>query len=123
MPPKHLRKKPLYKEDNYMGLKNDDYQAINHLLDLYPDATCVNAVYENFNDLDDIMLQYGMEKFCHLLISAVYLAEHGANDDDIFYSLSIDFKDIDTGDYDYLFSKEDLELIKKDMEYIRPFLG
>jgi len=122
MPPKHLKKKPIYAEDTYTSIKETDYSFINELRKYYPEATARQAVNENFNDLEDDMVQYGMEKFCHLLIGAIYMAEHGESDEDVFYSLSIDLADIDTGEYDYLFSEDDLKIIKNDIEYIRPFL-
>ena len=66
----------------------------------------------------------GMDKFCFVMARFFYELEKAGNVNMITAAAALcDISQFSTGDYDDLFSKKDLELIHKDMEFIEDYVA
>ena len=64
----------------------------------------------------------GMEKFVAILSAVLFSLQHGEKYNKYFDIAKEDIADFETGEYDDLFTPEDLVLIKKDIAYIKQYL-
>ena len=110
-----LQKIPLdmYDECDYTETKEMYFDKFNELSQSDCDViTSVCTAYYQCYDM--VMDENGMDKFVAMLSGMLYMIEHECVDPDVAYGTSYDIKDFETGDYDYLFTPVDLELIKSD---------
>ena len=80
---------------------------------------CVNWLMEDYYQS---MCANGMEKFVIVLVSMLFLIDNKSVDADTAYGAKWDILDFETGEYDSLFTPEDLILIRRDIEMINRFL-
>lgn len=82
---------------------------------------CVNGAY--YYHFEDDMNENGMEKFCLMLAGMLFMIEHNGVEIDQAYGTKWDILDFETGNYDDLFTDEDLILIKADIKVINDYLA
>lgn len=82
----------------------------------------IGAVNWNMQENSYYMDMNGIDKFVIMLASMLFLIEHKVTYLDIAYGVKWDILDFETGNYDDLFSPEDLHLIKKDIKKINDYL-
>lgn len=81
---------------------------------------CVNGTY--YYKLETDMDENGMEKFVAMIAGMLFMIEHNEVNPDQAYGTNYDIEDFETGDYDDLFTPEDLKLIKADIKIIKDYL-
>ena len=81
---------------------------------------CVNGTY--YYQADYIMDENGMEKLVAMIAGMLFMIEHNDVEADQAYGTNYDISDFETGEYDDLFTPEDLELIRKDIKVIKDYL-
>lgn len=86
------------------------------------DGTIHNCIINTINSFDYHMNENGMDKFVCLIAVVLFGIEHEYLIPDIAYGIMHDIKDFETGDYDHLFTDEDLKLIKLDIKIIRDYI-
>ena len=74
-------------------------------------------------DLAHYMNQNGMDKFVAMLCGLLFEIEHHDVEPDMAYGTNYDINDFETGEYDDLFTPEDLQLIKADIRIIKSYLS
>lgn len=80
----------------------------------------VNSVIE---DCYILFEQNGMEKLILVIAIMLFLIEHDEMDDRKAFSSKWDLLDFETGNYDDLFTEEDLVAIKKDVAFINEYFA
>ena len=81
---------------------------------------CVNGTF--YYHYDDIMEDNGMEKLACMVLGLLFEIEHNDVDTDQAYGTAWDIRDFETGNYDDLFTKEDLSEIKADVAKAKEYL-
>ena len=69
------------------------------------------------------MNENGMNKFVAMLLGMLFMIQHDDVESDQAYGTNLDIQDFETGEYDDLFTPEDLALIRKDIEIIKAYLS
>lgn len=92
----------------------------------YVDEGCtvqqaVNGQY--YYGIDYMMDENGMDKFVAMLAGMLFMIEHDDVESDQAYGTNWDINDFESGEYDDLFTPEDLELIKADIKIIKDYLS
>ena len=82
---------------------------------------CVNGLY--YHHIDHRMNENGMDKFVAMIIGMLFMLEHNDVEVDQAYGTNLDIQDFETGEYDDLFTSEDLALIRADIAIIKAFLS
>ena len=82
---------------------------------------CVNGHY--YHGIDHYMNENGMDKFVAMLAGMLFMIEHNDVETDQAWGTNCDIKDFESGEYDNLFTQEDLKLIKADVEIIKNYLS
>lgn len=100
--------KKVYLDDIYWFYKNNQ----NAILSV--DAYLVEHEY--------YMNKNGVQKFVIMLIGLLFQIQKDEVDPDLAFGTNYDVNDFETGEYDYLFTPVDLELIKKDVSTIKDYL-
>ena len=80
----------------------------------------VNGTYYHGHDVT--MDENGMEKLVAMIAGMLFMIEHNDVEADQAYGTNYDISDFETGEYDDLFTPEDLELIRKDIKVIKDYL-
>lgn len=80
----------------------------------------VNGTY--YHGCDTIMDENGMDKFIAMIAGMLFMIEHNEVETDQAYGTNYDINDFETGEYDDLFTPEDLILIKADIKVIKDYL-
>lgn len=75
-----------------------------------------------YHGIDYVMDENGMEKFVAMLAGMLFMIEHDDVEADQAYGTNYDINDFETGEYDDLFTPEDLKLVKADIEFIKAYL-
>lgn len=114
-----LQKIPCDREFAYSEAKEYYLEDLMHRKKETSAIGCVNWLMEDFYQ---IMCANGMEKFVIVLVSMLFLIDNKSVDADTAYGAKWDILDFETGEYDSLFSPEDLILIRRDIEIINRFL-
>ena len=83
----------------------------------------ISAVDATLMDLAHYMNQNGMDKFVAMLCGLLFEIEHQDVEPDMAYGTNYDINDFETGEYDDLFTSEDLQLIKADIHTIKNYLS
>ncbi len=81
---------------------------------------CVNGHY--YHGIDHLMDENGMDKFVAMLAGMLFMIENNDVEPYQAYGTYYDIKDFETGDYDDLFTAEDLILIKNDISKIKAYI-
>ena len=81
----------------------------------------VNTLYYYW--LDTLMDDNGMEKFVAMLAGMLFMIEHDEVEADQAFGTNWDINDFESGEYDDLFTAEDLRLIKADIKIIKEYLS
>ena len=82
---------------------------------------CVNGHY--YHGIDHVMDENGMEKFVAMICGMLFMMEHNDVEADQAYGTNYDIRDFETGEYDDLFTPEDLELLRADIKIIKDYLA
>lgn len=111
-----------YSTCEYEDVKEIYYRCFNE----YIEEGCtvqqaVNGYY--YHCIDNLMDENGMDKFVAMLVGMLFMIEHNDVESNQAYGTSWDINDFETGDYDDLFTAEDLKLIKSDIETIKKYLS
>lgn len=111
-----------YDESSYSEAKELLYEDFNR----YLSAGCtvrqsVNGTY--YYKFETYMDENGMDKFVAMLSGMLFMIEHNDVEPDQAYGTNYDINDFETGEYDDLFTPEDLELIKADIKIIKDYLA
>ena len=70
-----------------------------------------------------LMDENGMDKFVAMLVGMLFMIEHEDVESDQAFGTNWDINDFETGEYDDLFTDEDLDLIKADIKIIKEYLA
>lgn len=80
----------------------------------------VNSAY--YYIFEDTMNANGVEKLVLMMAGMLYQMEKGDVEPDLAYGVNWDIEDFETGNYDDLFTEEDLRLIREDIAKIKAYL-
>ncbi len=69
------------------------------------------------------MDENGMDKFVAMIAGMLFMMEHNDVEPAQAQGTLIDIQDFESGDYDDLFTPEDLILIKKDIKLIKDYIA
>lgn len=120
----HLQFIPYENEDgeNYEIIKGACYDGLVTLKKNAPELTAANCV--NYELYDNYYVDLnGVEKAIYIIASMLFQMELNEVDEQLAYEAHCDVADLETGKYDYLFTEEDLKLLKADMKIIRDYLN
>jgi len=81
----------------------------------------VNGTY--YHKIDTTMDENGMDKFTAMLFGMLFMIENNEVEADQACGTYYDIVDFETGEYDDLFTADDLILIKKDIEVIKNYIA
>ena len=110
-----------YPNFGYSDAKEYYFERFNQFLDA--DCTVRQAVNgEYYYGIDYLMDENGMDKFVAMLIGMLFMIEHDDVEADQAFGTNWDINDFETGEYDDLFTDEDLKLIKADIKIIKNYL-
>lgn len=118
-----LKRIPMFDYPNcdYETYKNIIYRFFNEMHS--EGCTVIEAVNGTYyHKIDTTMDENGMDKFTAMLFGMLYMIENGEVEADQAYGTHYDIIDFETGEYDDLFTKEDLALIKRDIELIKHYI-
>lgn len=121
-----LQKIPLdvYDECDYSSTKEMNFSEYDRFLNGIVKCDAIQAVKSTYHhSFSSFMDENGMEKFVAMLSGMLYMIEHECVDPDVAYGTNYDIKDFETGEYDYLFTPVDLELIKSDIKTVKDYLS
>lgn len=111
-----------YPECDYIGAKDFYFSYFNRFLkQKCTIPQCVNGTY--YYHFEEEMNENGMEKLCLMIAGMLFMMEHNEVKPDQAYGTKWDVLDFETGDYDDLFTPEDLKLIKADIKVINAYLA
>lgn len=113
----------MYNECGYEETKEmfiDDFnQFINET-----NCTAIQAVNSSYyHGFDTLMDENGMDKFIAMIAGMLFMMNHNEVEADQAYGTNYDINDFETGEYDDLFTPEDLELIRADIKIIKDYLS
>lgn len=120
-----LQKIPLdmYDEYDYTYTKEMNYTEYDKLLNGVVECNAIQAVKSTYYySFSYFMDKNGMEKFVAMLSGMLYMIEHDMVDPDVAFGTNYDINDFESGEYDDLFTPEDLKLIKTDIKVIKDYL-
>lgn len=119
-----LNKIPLEDYDKpgcqYAGTKEADIKTFEQ----YYQSGCLpfSSIAGTFhNNMNTSIEENGMEKFVADICAVLFSLKHCEKENKYFDEVKADIKDFETGEYDDLFTKEDLRLINEDIDYIKKF--
>lgn len=119
-----LQKIPIENEDGYRTY-DDIKKGFFRLFNGYRKSggtilQSVNSTY--YYHMEDEMDQNGMEKLIAMIQGMLFMIEHNEVESDQAYSTMLDVRDFETGEYDDLFTDEDLKALKKDVQIVKDYL-
>ena len=117
-----LKEGKSYKEVmEYSEYSFEDYEEI--MLSLKKSFTTLNVLYAAYHeDWEDEMNEHGMTKFALVLSGLLYMIKKNEVHRKHAFEVLWDILDFETGEYDDLFTPEDLELIKTDVKKVMDFI-
>ena len=111
-----------YPECGYEDTKSYYNRCFNQFLE--EDCTVRQAVNgQYYHGIDYLMDENGMDKFVAMLAGMLFMIEHNDVEADQAYGTNWDINDFESGNYDDLFTPDDLELIKADIKVIKDYLS
>lgn len=109
-------------EVTYENTKESNFRLFNDFLrDGCSILQCVNGTY--YYMLEDEMNLNGMDKLINMVHGMLFMMEHNDVEPDQAYSTMLDIRDFETGEYDDLFSKEDLRQLKADIQIVKDYVA
>ena len=113
----------LYDECGYEETKEMFFDDFNKFIN---EVNCtaiqaVNSAY--YHGCDTMMDENGMDKFIGMIAGMLFMMEYKDVEADQAYGTNYDINDFETGEYDDLFTPEDLKLIKADIKIIKDYLS
>ncbi len=120
-----LQKIPLdmYDEVDYSENKGMYFDEFNKFLHGIIKCNAIQAVKSTYHhSFSSLMDENGMDKFVAMLSGMLYMIEHDMVDPDVAFGTNYDINDFESGEYDDLFTLEDLKLIKTDIKVIKDYL-
>lgn len=117
-----LQKIPLdlYEECDYRTAKESNFGVIKGYYEYNFDA--IKSVNAFFLDFEDDMEENGMEKFVAMITGMLFQINKGNVERDLTFGIYHDIIDFETGEYDNLFTSEDLLYIRKDIKIIKDYM-
>ncbi|MBQ2942605.1 MAG: hypothetical protein IJD97_10265 [Clostridia bacterium] len=123
-----LQKMPLKEGYDYISIKKysgfsfEDYEEM--MEELRTPFTTFNVVKTAYHeDWEDDMNEHGMTKFALVLSGLLYMIEKNEVHRKHAFEVLWDILDFETGEYDDLFTPEDLKLIKADVKKVMDFIN
>ena len=120
-----LQRVPIEDEDGditYEDIKRATFRDFNDFLsDGCTILQCVNGTY--YYMMEEIMNQNGMEKLIAMVHGMLFMIEHDDVEKDQAYGTMYDIRDFETGEYDDLFSEEDLRQLKADIQIVKDYVA
>lgn len=119
-----LQRIPMFDYPNcdYTETKKMHYFSFNQFLK--SGCTVIEAVNSHYyHGFDTSMDENGMDKFVAMLAGMLFMIEHNDVEADQAFGTNWDINDFETGNYDDLFTDEDLILIKEDIRIIKEYLA
>ncbi len=118
-----LKRIPLEEYDycKYEEAKSGNIDNIEFYYQYNSDA--IKSVNAFFMDNEYYMDENGMEKFVAMITGMLFMMEHNDVEADQAYGTYYDIADFETGEYDDLFTPEDLKLIRADIKKIKDYLA
>lgn len=111
-----------YPECGYADVKELYFNSFNQFLEA--DCTVLQAVNGHYyHGIDYLMDENGMDKFVAMLAGMLFMIEHDDVESDQAFGTNWDINDFESGEYDDLFTAEDLKLIKADIKTIKDYLS
>lgn len=111
-----------YDECGYRDFKEMFFYDFNAILRLSK-CTAIEAVNTSYYHSDALMDENGMEKLVAMIAGMLYMIEHNDVENDQAYGTNYDINTFETGDYDDLFTPDDLKLIRGDIKIIKDYLA
>lgn len=109
-----------YPNCDYSESKEMDFRSYNQFLsDGCTIKQCVKGHY--YHGIDIYIDENGMDKFAAMISDMLFMIEHNYIDEEQAVNTYLDIKDFETGEYDELFTTEDLKLILADVKIIKDF--
>ena len=111
-----------YGDITYENLKEFNFRHFNGFL--WAGCTilqCVNGTY--YYMLEDEMNKNGMEKLIAMVHGMLFMMEHNDVEPNQAYGTMYDIRDFETGEYDDLFSEEDLRQLKADIQIVKDYVA
>ena len=75
-----------------------------------------------YNTEEDIMLEFGMEKFYFILAGILWQIENNVVDPELAYEAYLDLEDFNTNKYDSLILKSELKIVKQDAKKVYDYI-
>lgn len=121
--PDKLQKIPLdfYDECSYTDTKLCDLHTIEKYYMCNNDP--IKSTDAMFYYMERDMNQNGMEKFVAFITGMLFQIEKGSVEGDLAYGITRDIDAFKTGEYDDLFTPEDLKLLKADIKTVEDYLS
>ena len=111
-----------YPDCDYIVTKNMHFDSFNqYVAEGCTIRQAVNGHY--YHGIDYTMNEHGMDKFVAMLAGMLFMIENNDVEPDQAYGTNYDIKDFESGEYDDLFTHEDLKLIKEDIRIIKEYLS
>ncbi len=109
-----------YPNCDYLESKKMDFRSYNQFLSGgCTIKQCVKGHY--YHGIDIFIEENGMDKFAAMISGMLFMIEHNYIDEEQAVNTYLDIKDFETGEYDELFTSEDLKLILADIKIIKDF--
>lgn len=109
-----------YPNCDYSESKEMDFRSYNQFLEAgCTIVQCVKGHY--YHGIDIYIDENGMDKFAAMISGMLFMIEHNYIDEEQAVNTYLDIKDFETGEYDELFTTEDLKLILADIKIIKDF--
>ena len=111
-----------YGDITYADVKKNIVRYFNEFLeDGCTILQCVNGTY--YYMLEHHMNQNGMRKLIAMVLGMLFMMEHNDVEPDQAYGTMYDIRDFETGEYDDLFSEEDLRQLKADIQIVKDYVA
>lgn len=104
-----------------LGSFEEYEKAMRHMGEPFTTYTVVKTAYHY--DWEDDMNEHGMTKFALVLSGLLYMIEKNEVHRKHVFEVLWDILDFETGEYDDLFTPEDLKLIKADVKEVMDFIN
>lgn len=119
-----LQRVPFENEEgdiDYPEIKRSNFRFFNNFLKRGCSVLqSVNGTY--YYKFEDQMNQNGMRKLINMVHGMLFMIEHEDVEPDQAYGTLYDIRDFETGEYDDLFTKEDLRLLKEDIAIVKNYV-
>ncbi len=111
-----------YPECDYQTVKNENFRSFNQFLK--EGCTVEQCVFGHYyHGYDCYMDENGMDKFVAMIFGMLFMIEHDDVESILAWGTNCDIRDFETGEYDDLFTKEDLDLIRNDIAIIKEYIS